>query len=74
MAVITHYESAAMFSWIGESLKEYWDCILNVLVYPEDDGKGHRPDLIDDDGGDMNILIHEDNKADNLFLKDGTNH
>ena len=72
MAVITHDESAAMFSWMGYSLKEYWDWIPNVLIYPEDYGKGHIPDLIVDDGGNMNIFIHEDNKVENLFLKDGT--
>ena len=72
VAVITHDESAALFSWKGESLKEYWDCILNALVYPEYDGKGHRPDLIVDDGGDMTLLVHEGKKAEDLLLKDGT--
>ena len=72
MAVMTHYESDALFSWKGESLKEYWGCILNALIYPEDDGKGHRPDLIVDDGGDMTLLIHEGKKSEELFLKDGT--
>ena len=37
-----------------------------------DDSKGHRPDLIFDDGGDMNLLIHEGKKVEYLFLKDGT--
>ena len=61
-----------MFSWKGESLEEYWDWILNALIQPEDDGKGHRPELIFGDGGDMTLLIHEGNKADELFLNDGT--
>ena len=56
MAVIAHDESAAVFYWKGESLEESWDCILNALIYPEDDGKDHRPDLIVDGGGDMNLL------------------
>ena len=72
MAVIMHDESAAVFSWKGESLEEYWDCTLNDLIQPEDDGKGHRPDLIVDDGCDMILLIHEVNKAEELFLKDVT--
>ena len=38
----------------------------------EDDGKGHRPDLIIDDGGEMTLLIHEVKKAEDLLLKDGT--
>ena len=58
MSVITHDKYSAVFSWKGEILEEYWYFILNVLVYPEDDGKGHRPDLIVDDGDDMTLLIH----------------
>ena len=72
LASITHDEPAAVFSWKGESLEEYWECILNSLVWPEDDGKGHRPDLIVDDGGDMTLLIHDGKKVGDLFLKDVT--
>ena len=50
MDVIKHDESAAVFSWKGESIEEYWDCILNALIYPKDDGKGHITDLVVDDG------------------------
>ena len=32
--VNTHDESAALISWKGESLEEYWECILNALIYP----------------------------------------
>ena len=70
--VITHDESAAVFSWKGESLKEYSDFILNAFIQTEDNGKGHRPDLIVDDGGEMNILIHEGKNVEELLLKDGT--
>ena len=72
MAIITHDEYAAVFSWKGESLEEYWDCILNNLIYTEGDVKGHRPELIYDDGGDMTLLIHEFKKAEDLLLKDDT--
>ena len=72
MAVITHDESAAVFSWKGESIEEYWDWILNALIYPEDDGKGHRPDLIVDERCDTNLLIHEGKNVEDLFLKCGT--
>ena len=58
MAFIMHDKSAAVFSWKGESLEEYWDCIMNALIQPEDDVKGHRPDLVVDDGGDITLLIH----------------
>ena len=72
VAIITHDESASVFSWKGESLEEYWYCILNALIYLEDDVKGQRPDLIVDDGCDMTLLIHEGEKAEEFFLKDGT--
>ncbi len=71
-AAIARDESAAVFAWKGESLEEYWECTLNAVTWPEDDGKGHGPDLIVDDGGDMTLLIHEGKKAEDLFLKDGT--
>ena len=60
-----------MFSWKGESLKESWDCILNVLKYPEDNCKGRIPDLIVDDGFEMTVLIHEGMRVEYLLLKDG---
>eukprot|EP00977_Amphora_coffeiformis_P024076 scaffold15034_cov181-Amphora_coffeaeformis.AAC.8 len=71
-AAIARDESAAVFAWKGESLEEYWECTLNALTWPTDDGKGQGPDLIVDDGGDMTLLIHEGKKAEDLFLKDGT--
>ena len=72
VAVIVHDESAAVFSWKGKSFEEYWDCILNALIYPEDDGNGHRTDLIVDNRGDTTLLIIEGNKAEELLLKYGT--
>jgi len=71
-AAIARDESAAVFAWKGESLEEYWDCTLNALTWPEDDGKGQGCDIIVDDGGDMTLLIHEGKKAEDAFLKDGT--
>ena len=50
MNFIAYDESATVFSWKGESLEEYWDCILNALIKPEDAGKGYIPELIVDDG------------------------
>ena len=46
MASIPHDGPADVFSWKGGILKEYWDCILNDLIWSENDGKGHRSDLI----------------------------
>jgi len=71
-AAIARDESSAVFAWKGESLEEYWDCTLRAVTWPEDDGKGHGPDMIVDDGGDMTLLIHEGKKAEDAFLKDGT--
>ena len=61
--VIMHDESADVFSWKGESIEEYWYCILNASIQPEDDDKGHIPKLIVDDGGDTTIIIQEGKKA-----------
>ena len=72
MAVITHDESDAVFSWQGEILEEYWDCILNDLIQPEHDGRGCRTDLVVDDGGDITLLIHDGTNAKDLLLKHGT--
>merc|ERR1711982_77015 len=71
-AAIARDGSAAVFAWKGESLEEYWECTLNAVTWPEDDGKGHGMDIIVDDGGDMTLLIHEGKKAEDLYLKDGT--
>ena len=74
MTVITHDKYSAVFYCKGDSIEEYWEYILNALVYTEGDGKGHRPDLIVDDGGDMTILIHEGKKSEELLIKDVTIH
>lgn len=71
-AAIARDESAAVFAWKGESLEEYWECTLNAVTWPEDDGQGDGPDIIVDDGGDMTLLIHEGYKAEEAFAKDGT--
>ena len=42
------------------------------MIYPEDNDKGHRYDLIVYDGSDMTLLIHEGKKAEDLLIKDGT--
>ena len=61
-----------MFSWKGKSLEEYWDCILNALIQPDDDDKGHRPELIVDYRGDIPLLIHEGKNVEEFSIKDGT--
>jgi len=70
-AAIAAAKTAAVFAWKGETLEEYWECTLNALVWPTDDGKGTGPDLIVDDGGDMTLLIHEGYKAEAIYAETG---
>ena len=44
-----------VFAWKGETLKEYWECTIKALTFP--DGSG--PNLIVDDGGDATLMIHK---------------
>ena len=43
-----------VYAWKGETLEEYWWCLLQTLQFP--DGKG--PTLIVDDGGDATLMVH----------------
>jgi adenosylhomocysteinase len=54
-AAIAEKGSAAVFAWKGESLKEFWWCTEQALIWP--DGSG--PDLIVDDGGDATLFVHQ---------------
>ena len=44
-----------VFAWKGETLKDYWWCTKNALLFGEHKG----PDLIVDDGGDATLFVHE---------------
>ncbi|HEY0180692.1 MAG TPA: adenosylhomocysteinase [Dokdonella sp.] len=44
-----------VFAWKGETLEEYWDCTLDALTHPGQQG----PELVVDDGGDVTLLIHK---------------
>ena len=50
-----------VFAWKGETLREYWDCTMQALTWPDADG----PDLIVDDGGDATLLVHLGYEAEN---------
>lgn len=43
-----------VYAWKGETLEEYWWCLLQTLQFPN--GKG--PTLIVDDGGDATLMVH----------------
>lgn len=71
-AAIARDGSAAVFAWKGETLEEYWECSVNAITWPTDDGKGDGFDLLVDDGGDITLLCHEGYKAEEAYAKDGT--
>ena len=71
-SAVAYSNTAAVFAWKGETLHEYWDCTLNAITWPTDDGRGDGPDIILDDGGDMTMLVHEGKKAEDRFALDGS--
>ncbi|APT88412.1 S-adenosyl-L-homocysteine hydrolase [Corynebacterium frankenforstense DSM 45800] len=46
-------QGAPVFAWKGETLEEYWDCLLNVFTW----GDGVEPNMILDDGGDATMAV-----------------
>ena len=70
-AAIAIAGTAAVFAWKGMTLEEYWECTLQACYWPDDDGKGHGPDMIVDDGGDMTLLIHEGYRWEKRFEASG---
>ncbi len=55
-----------VFAWKGESLKDYWWCTYQALVWPDGDC-----DLIVDDGGDATLMIHEGYRLEDLYRESG---
>jgi adenosylhomocysteinase len=56
-----------VFAWKGESLKEYWWCTKEMLMFPGETG----PNMIVDDGGDATLLIHRGSAREIEFEKTG---
>ncbi len=50
-------EGVPVFAWKGETLREYWWCTEQALVWPDADSGG--PNMILDDGGDATLLVHK---------------
>lgn len=48
-----------IFAWKGETEEEYWDCIKNTILGPDD----WQPNLLLDDGGDLTQLMHQEYPA-----------
>ena len=44
-----------VFAWKGETLEEYWECIDQILSWPDDE----LANMILDDGGDATLLVHK---------------
>jgi adenosylhomocysteinase len=44
-----------VFAWKGETEEEFWWCIEQTLIGPDD----WRPNLLLDDGGDLTLLMHD---------------
>lgn len=54
-----------VFVWKGEILEEYWDCILDVLIFILVDGILIGLELVVDDGGDVILLIYKGYELEN---------
>ena len=53
-----------IYAWTGQSNKEYDWCIEQVL--------NHKPDILTDDGADMNVKVHFDKKYQKLKILGAT--
>ena len=56
-----------VFAWKGENVEEYWWSTLQALIFDDDKG----PQLIVDDGGDANLMMHPGYRLEEAFAKDG---
>jgi adenosylhomocysteinase len=45
-----------VFAWKGETEEEYWWCVKQTIVGPND----WHPNMILDDGGDLTVIMHQD--------------
>lgn len=57
-------EGINVYAWNGQSGKEYDWCISQVL--------NHKPDILTDDGADMNVMAHFDKRYENLNVMGAT--
>ncbi len=48
-----------VFAWKGETLEEYWDLTMDCVTHTLPDGTLTGPELVEDDGGDVTLLIHK---------------
>ena len=64
-AAIAKAKTATVFAWKGMSLRQYWECTLEALTFP--DGEG--PSLIVDDGGDATMFLLEGLKFEKTYEK-----
>lgn len=61
-AALADANRAAVFAWKGQTLAEYWECLLNTLKWPD-----NGPDALIDEVGDLSLLIHTGYAAEERF-------
>lgn len=66
-AALVKSGSCALYAWKGQTVEDYWWCILQALTWPDHTG----PTLLIDDGGDATLLIHEGVFAECAFETNG---
>ncbi len=64
IAVFLASQGIHVYSWYGQSVKEYDWCIDQVLK--------HKPTILTDDGADMNIKAHFDKRFQNMEILGAT--
>lgn len=57
-------EGMKVFAWRGETNKEYFDCVKNMLR--------SRPNVLTDDGADSHVMVHNDKEFRGLAPMGGT--
>lgn len=57
-------QGIAVYAWNGQSVREYGWCIDQVL--------SHKPDILTDDGADMNVKAHFDKRFSGLDIMGAT--
>ncbi|MCF6287227.1 MAG: adenosylhomocysteinase [Candidatus Hydrogenedentes bacterium] len=57
-----------VFAWKGETLKEYWWCTYQAMLF----SGGRTLNMIVDDGGDATLLIHRGYDFEEHFTKHGS--
>ena len=66
-AAIAQADTAKVFAWKGETLREYWELTVNCLTWENGEG----PDQIVDDGSDATVFCIEGLATERAFKETG---